>query len=125
MTKPSIGFIGLGLMGAAMVECLQSKGYALTVLGNVSRSSIDAAVARVDLPAEATVDPRQQRRQHQVGIGVGAGNPMLEPSAGGRSGRNAQRHRAIVDAPAFRYRHIEPRPEASIGFYARCENMEI
>lgn len=46
MSKPKIGFIGLGLMGAAMVERLQSCGYELTVLGNKSRPRIDAAIAR-------------------------------------------------------------------------------
>ncbi len=46
MTKPKIGFIGLGLMGGAMVECLQSKGYALSVLGNRDRTQLDAAIAR-------------------------------------------------------------------------------
>lgn len=46
MTKPNIGFIGLGLMGAAMVGRLQSLGYSLTVMGNVSRPRIDAAVAK-------------------------------------------------------------------------------
>lgn len=45
MSKPHIGFIGLGLMGAAMVGRLQSLGYDLTVLGNVTRHRIDAAVA--------------------------------------------------------------------------------
>lgn len=45
MSKPHIGFIGLGLMGAAMVGRLQSKGYELTVMGNVTRPRIDAAVA--------------------------------------------------------------------------------
>lgn len=45
MTKPTIGFIGLGLMGASMVGRLQSLGYSLTVMGNVSRPRIDAAVA--------------------------------------------------------------------------------
>lgn len=46
MSKPAIGFIGLGLMGAAMVERLQSLGYALTVIANRSRTAVDAAVAR-------------------------------------------------------------------------------
>lgn len=46
MTKPTIGFIGLGLMGSAMVERLQSKGYSVTVLGNRSRERLEAAVAR-------------------------------------------------------------------------------
>lgn len=45
MSKPHIGFIGLGLMGAAMVGRLQSLGYPLTVLGNISRPRVDAAVA--------------------------------------------------------------------------------
>ncbi|MEX5729532.1 3-hydroxyisobutyrate dehydrogenase-like beta-hydroxyacid dehydrogenase [Rhodovulum iodosum] len=46
MSKPSIGFIGLGLMGRAMVECLQNAGYTLSVLGHRDRSGIEEAVAR-------------------------------------------------------------------------------
>lgn len=41
-----IGFIGLGLMGGAMVSRLQDKGYAVTVLGNRDRTELDKAVAR-------------------------------------------------------------------------------
>jgi len=44
--KPEIGFIGLGLMGSAMVERLQSLGYSLTVMANRSRANVEAAVAR-------------------------------------------------------------------------------
>lgn len=46
MTKPRIGFIGLGLMGGAMVERLQARGYELTVMANRSRGNVDAAVSR-------------------------------------------------------------------------------
>lgn len=46
MSKPTIGFIGLGLMGGAMVGRLQDQGYSLTVLGNRDRTYIDKAVAR-------------------------------------------------------------------------------
>lgn len=46
MTKPTIGFIGLGLMGAAMVGRLLDKGYNVTITANTSRPNIDAAVAR-------------------------------------------------------------------------------
>jgi 2-hydroxy-3-oxopropionate reductase len=46
MSKPAIGFIGLGLMGAAMVGRLQALGYGLTVMANRSRSAVDEAVAR-------------------------------------------------------------------------------
>ncbi|MEQ8293264.1 MAG: NAD(P)-dependent oxidoreductase [Roseovarius sp.] len=46
MSKPTIGFIGLGLMGRAMVGCLQDAGYEVSVLGNRDRSGIEEAVAR-------------------------------------------------------------------------------
>ena len=46
MSKPSIGFIGLGLMGGAMVGRLQDEGYSLTVLGNRDRTHLDAALSR-------------------------------------------------------------------------------
>lgn len=46
MSKQKIGFIGLGLMGAAMVDRLLSKGYELTIMGNKSRPRIDAAIAK-------------------------------------------------------------------------------
>lgn len=46
MTKPAIGFIGLGLMGRAMVSCLQDAGYQMTVLGNRDRSGVEEAIAR-------------------------------------------------------------------------------
>lgn len=41
-----IGFIGLGLMGRAMVECLQKAGFELTVLGNRDRTGVEEALAR-------------------------------------------------------------------------------
>lgn len=46
MTKPVIGFMGLGLMGAAMVGRLQDLEYDLVVLANRSRTHVDAAIAR-------------------------------------------------------------------------------
>lgn len=41
-----IGFIGLGLMGGAMVGRLQDQGHELVVLGNRDRTYIDSAIAR-------------------------------------------------------------------------------
>ena len=46
MATPAIGYIGLGLMGAAMVGRLQDKGYGVTVLGNRDRTGVEAALAR-------------------------------------------------------------------------------
>lgn len=46
MSDAKIGFIGLGLMGGAMVARLQDKGHTLTVLGNRDRTELDKAIAR-------------------------------------------------------------------------------
>ncbi len=46
MTNPAIGFIGLGLMGRAMVECLQKAGHDVTVLGHRDRTGVEVALAR-------------------------------------------------------------------------------
>ncbi|MEP4889713.1 MAG: NAD(P)-dependent oxidoreductase [Aliiglaciecola sp.] len=45
MTKPVIGFIGLGLMGGNMVENLQKKGYEPIVM-DLNKDAVDAVVAR-------------------------------------------------------------------------------
>ncbi len=45
MSKPRIGFIGLGLMGGNMVENLQNKGYDLTVM-DLSKEAVSKCVAR-------------------------------------------------------------------------------
>lgn len=46
MSKPTLGFIGLGLMGSAMVGRLQDKGYDVIALANRDRTGINAAIAR-------------------------------------------------------------------------------
>jgi 3-hydroxyisobutyrate dehydrogenase-like beta-hydroxyacid dehydrogenase len=56
MSEQKIGFIGLGLMGAAMVDRLMSKGHDLIVLGNTSRPRIDAAIAKGAIEAVSPKD---------------------------------------------------------------------
>ena len=46
MSKPTIGFMGLGLMGGAMVGRLQDQGYAVNVIANRTRTYVDQAIAR-------------------------------------------------------------------------------
>ena len=53
MSKPAIGFIGLGLMGGAMCQRLLDQGYPLTVLANRSRTQVDAAIARGAVEAKS------------------------------------------------------------------------
>ncbi len=45
MTKPVIGFIGLGLMGGNMVENLQTRGFQVNVM-DLSKEAVAAVVAR-------------------------------------------------------------------------------
>ncbi|MEO0402001.1 MAG: NAD(P)-dependent oxidoreductase [Pseudomonadota bacterium] len=45
MTHPTIGFIGLGLMGGNMAECLQTNGFDLVVMGR-NTAAVAATVAR-------------------------------------------------------------------------------
>ncbi len=45
MTQPTIGFIGLGLMGGNMAECLQHNGYDLVVYGR-NKAAISKVVGR-------------------------------------------------------------------------------
>lgn len=44
--KSRIGFIGLGLMGSAMVQRMIDLGYPMTVIANRSRTNVEAAVER-------------------------------------------------------------------------------
>ena len=41
MTKPVIGFIGVGLMGAGMAKNIVTKGYPLVILGHKNREPIE------------------------------------------------------------------------------------
>ena len=45
MSKPVIGFIGLGLMGGNMVENLQTRGYQVNVM-DLNQDAVDAVLAR-------------------------------------------------------------------------------
>ncbi|MEL6662362.1 MAG: NAD(P)-dependent oxidoreductase [Pseudomonadota bacterium] len=45
MSKPVIGFIGLGLMGGNMVENLQKRGFEVVVL-DLNQEAVDAVLAR-------------------------------------------------------------------------------
>jgi 3-hydroxyisobutyrate dehydrogenase len=53
MSKPIIGFIGLGLMGGSMVENLQNRGYELVVMGR-KKDAVAAVLDRGNARAAAT-----------------------------------------------------------------------
>ena len=45
MAKPTIGFIGLGLMGGNMVENLQKRGFKVIVM-DLNQEAVDRVLAR-------------------------------------------------------------------------------
>ena len=55
MSKPVIGFIGLGFMGVGMASNLVKKGYPLMVRGNRNRTPVEALLA---LGAQEATSPR-------------------------------------------------------------------
>lgn len=55
MTKPVIGFIGLGLMGGNMVECLQKNGFAPIVM-DLNKEAVAAVVARGATEAKSAAE---------------------------------------------------------------------
>ena len=44
MTKPVIGFIGVGLMGHGMAKNIVEKGYELRVMAHSNRAPVDALI---------------------------------------------------------------------------------
>ena len=46
MSKPQIGFIGVGLMGHGMAKNIVEKGYPLTVTAHRNRAPVDDLIGR-------------------------------------------------------------------------------
>ena len=59
MTRPVIGFIGLGLMGGNMVENLQNRGFELVVM-DLNKDAVAAVVARGN--AREAASPKETGR---------------------------------------------------------------
>lgn len=63
MSKPTIGFIGLGLMGGNMVENLQKRGFKVVVM-NRSQAPVDRVLARGN--AVQAISPRDLAEQSDI-----------------------------------------------------------
>ena len=61
--KPRIGFVGLGLMGSAMVQRLLSLDYPITVVAHKNRAPIDLAVAK---GAKEAISPAELAKASEI-----------------------------------------------------------
>jgi 2-hydroxy-3-oxopropionate reductase len=61
--KPRIGFVGLGLMGSAMVKRLLSLDYPVTVVAHKNRAPIDAAIAK---GAKEATTPAELAKESEI-----------------------------------------------------------
>lgn len=62
-SKPRIGFVGLGLMGSAMVQRLLSLDYQITVVAHKNRAPIDLAVAK---GAKEATSPAELAKANEI-----------------------------------------------------------
>lgn len=82
MTKPIIGFIGLGIMGKPMARNLMKAGYSL-VVHNRSRAAVDEMVKE---GAKAALSPQEVASRTEVAITMLPDSPDVELVYEGETG---------------------------------------
>ena len=83
MSKPVIGFIGVGLMGHGMASNIQAKGYDLVVMGHRNRAPVDDLVSRG--ATEAKTPAAMAERASIIHLCV-TGSPEVEALVRGENG---------------------------------------
>ena len=90
-----VGFIGLGAMGTGMARNIPQKGFALTVLANRRRVSIDALVAE---GAKEVATPREMADGCDIVVLCVTGSTEVEQIVNGRDGlASASKPLLIID----------------------------
>ena len=90
-----VGFIGLGAMGTGMARNILQKGFALTVLANRRRVSIDALVAE---GAKEVATPREMADGCDIVVLCVTGSTEVEQIVNGRDGlASASKPLLIID----------------------------
>ncbi len=86
MTKETIGFIGVGLMGHGMAKNIVEKGYPLVIAGRRNRAPIDDLVAR---GASEAANAREVGARASVVFLCLTGSPEVEAVVRGSDGLKA------------------------------------
>ncbi|HEX2724191.1 MAG TPA: NAD(P)-dependent oxidoreductase [Beijerinckiaceae bacterium] len=93
MSKPRIGFIGVGKMGHGMAKNLVAKGFATTVLGNRNRVPVDDLVAK---GAAEGRDPGDVAARSDIVILCVTASPQVEQIVYGADGLLAASRSGLI-----------------------------
>ncbi|MCG6856558.1 MAG: NAD(P)-dependent oxidoreductase [Salaquimonas sp.] len=93
MTKPVIGFIGVGLMGHGMAKNIVEKGHELVVMGHNNRAPVDDLVSR---GAREAMSPAEMGRQCDIVHLCVTGSPQVEALIRGPDGLIASGHDGLI-----------------------------
>lgn len=83
MTKPVIGFIGVGLMGAGMAKNILTKGYPLMIMGHTNREPVERLKK---LGATEATSPKELASKVDVLHLCVTGSPQVEAIMNGPDG---------------------------------------
>ncbi len=83
MTKPTIGFIGVGLMGHGMAKNIVEAGYPLRVMAHRKREAVDDLVGRGALEVSS---PREMAEVCEIVFLCVTGSPQVEGAIRGADG---------------------------------------
>ncbi len=93
MTKPRIGFIGVGLMGHGMAKNIVEKGYALTVMGNRNRAPVEDLIGRGATEAKT---PADVARASDIVFLCVTDSSIVEAVARGENGLQAGARKGLI-----------------------------
>ncbi len=83
MSKPTVGFVGVGLMGHGMAKNLVSKGWPLMVMGHRNREPVERLKS---LGAREAATPRELAAQCEIVHLCVTGSPQVEALMRGADG---------------------------------------
>ncbi|MEM7567816.1 MAG: NAD(P)-dependent oxidoreductase, partial [Pseudomonadota bacterium] len=94
--KPTIGFIGVGLMGHGMAKNVVEKGYDLVIMGHRNRAPVEDLVARG--ASEATSPAETAAKADIIHLCV-TGSPQVEAIVLGADGllAHAEARHTLID----------------------------
>ncbi|SFB77859.1 NAD(P)-dependent oxidoreductase [Tropicimonas isoalkanivorans] len=97
MTKPVVGFIGVGLMGHGMARNIQSAGYPLVVVAHRNRTGVEDLIERGATEASSIAELASQCEVIQICV---SGSPQVEAAIRGDGGiaTNAAPGSVVIDS---------------------------